>query len=93
MNPKAREDLIRAIFPTAPHSPSNSTLVLNNEVLDVHKNCIVFSQLCISELVPGNKLIDLMDARANPAKEDYLWIYEDYCFVKTLIQRGVLDGN
>ena len=93
MNQNSREDLIRAISPYTPNSPTEPVLVLNGVSTPVHGACIMMPHLCMSSLVPGNKLIELMDARADAEKDEEQVNYEDYHFLKRLISTRQISGR
>eukprot|EP00026_Physarum_polycephalum_P014142 Phypoly_transcript_14621.p1 GENE.Phypoly_transcript_14621~~Phypoly_transcript_14621.p1 ORF type:complete len:268 (+),score=46.07 Phypoly_transcript_14621:144-947(+) len=86
-----REELIRAVNPLTPNSPKERFLLVNGKLTNVQMNCIMAPQLCISEIVPENKFIDLMDKRC--AEDDVHWVYEDYAFIKSRIQQNHIAGN
>jgi len=84
MSEKTRTDLVRTISPTTPASPNEDKTSLP---------CVLLPHLCLSNLVPGNRFIEMLDERSNPEVDDQDLNYADYDFVKELIVSQKLKGN
>jgi len=62
MNEQSRRAFIQAVAPFTPNSPSEPVLIINGKRHDVHGACILTPHLCVSSLVPGDNLIQLIDS-------------------------------